>query len=346
MDKSNFKFLSFAGALIMAVGAAFPLRAQDQNDLKRGVARISLMDGEVSVRRGDTGEWVAGVINAPLMTDDRISTGQNSRAEIEFDSANVLRIGGNAEIHLALLENGNYKIEIPKGTVTFRVLRPSNAAVELNTPSVSVRPTHEGTFRITVTEDGESEITARSGDVEVFTPKGTQWVYAGQTMMARGDPSDPEFQMTGAIPIDDWDRWNDSRDQTLDTSKSYQYVPQGVYGAEDLDSAGTGLTWRHTDMCGGRLRWRRVGRRTGWGGGCGWIGMAGLGLATNRGVGRHIIMAAGFSMPVGLGVVSGRVGSAALLVAGDCRLLWIRRWGWRRGRLRLWQYWLGSAGSV
>jgi hypothetical protein len=245
------------GALLLAAGAAIPVRAQDPDDLKRGVARISLMEGEVSVRRGDSGEWVAGVINAPLLTDDRIATGQNSRAEIEFDAANVLRIGGNAEIHLALLENGRYQLEIARGTVSFRVLRPSNASVELNTPSVSVRPAHEGTFRLTVTEAGESEITARSGDVEVFTPKGTQWVYDGQTMMARGNPADPEFQITGAIPADDWDGWNDSRDRSEQSSNSYQYVPPGVYGAEDLDTSGVwtevppyGHVWRPTVAAG------------------------------------------------------------------------------------------------
>src|SRR5271165_5319319 len=175
------RFLVLAGALLLAVGAAIPARAQDSDDLKRGVARISLMDGEVSVRRGDSGEWVAGVINAPLMTDDRIATGQNSRAEVQFDAANILRIGGNAEIHLAMLENANFRMEIARGTITFRVLRASNAAVDLNTPSVSVRPARIGTYRVSVTESGESEITARAGDVEVFTPKGTQWVYAGQT---------------------------------------------------------------------------------------------------------------------------------------------------------------------
>ena len=256
--QANLRFLVLTGALLVAAGAAIPARAQDPEDLKRGVARISSMDGEVSVRRGDSGEWVAGVINAPLLTDDRIATGQNSRAEVEFDAANVLRIGGNAEVHLAQLETGRYQLEIARGTITYRVLRPSTARVELNTPSVSVRPAKEGTFRITVNEAGESEITARAGDVEVFTPKGSQWVYNGQTMMARGNMADPEFQMVSAIPYDDWDRWNDTRDRTLLQSNSYQYVPQGVYGAEDLDAAGTwsnvapyGYSWHPTVVAAG-----------------------------------------------------------------------------------------------
>jgi len=249
---AKFRLVAFTVGFLLAAGA-IPARAQDADDQKRSVARISVMEGEVSVRRGDTGEWVAGVINAPLLSDDRISTGANSRAEVQFDSANVLRIGANAEIHLAQLEAAQYRIEIAHGTTTFRVLRPMNVAVELNTPSVSVRPAKEGTFRITVNEAGESEITARVGDVEVFTPKGTQWVYTGQTMMARGSAADPEFQIVTAGPVDDWDRWNDTRDRSLQASTSNQYVPQGVYGAEDLDTAGTwanvapyGYVWRPT----------------------------------------------------------------------------------------------------
>src|SRR5689334_15317925 len=101
-------FRTAAVALLLSVGLFTPARAQDPDDMQRGVARISLMNGEVSVRRGDSGDWVAGVINAPLLSDDRISTAPNSRAEVQFDSSNMLRIGGNAEVHLAQLEAGRY----------------------------------------------------------------------------------------------------------------------------------------------------------------------------------------------------------------------------------------------
>src|SRR5579863_3660019 len=104
----NIRLLILSGAMVLAAAVFAPARAQDADDLKRSVARISLMEGEVSVRRGDTGEWVAGVINAPLLTDDRISTGPNSRGEVQFDAANVLRIGANTEIHLAQLEAARY----------------------------------------------------------------------------------------------------------------------------------------------------------------------------------------------------------------------------------------------
>src|ERR1035438_3265452 len=168
----NFRFLAFTGAMLSLAGSFTPACAKDPDDLKRGVPRISLINGDVSVRRGDSGEWVAGVINAPLLTGDRIATGTNSRSEVEFDSSNVLRIGGNAEVRLAQLESGIYHMEIAKGTVTYRILHASTSNAELDTPSISVRPSREGSYRISVNEAGETEVTARAGDVEVFPPRG------------------------------------------------------------------------------------------------------------------------------------------------------------------------------
>src|SRR5690348_11297305 len=101
MIRLKFRFLAIAGS-ILAVAAILPVRAQDADDMKRAVARISLMDGQVSVQRGDA-DWVAGIVNAPLMADDRIATGPNSRAEVQFDASHLVRIGGNAEIHLTQL---------------------------------------------------------------------------------------------------------------------------------------------------------------------------------------------------------------------------------------------------
>jgi len=58
-------------------------------------------------------------------------------------------------------------------------------------------------------------------------------------MVARGDPSDPEFQINNSIPFDEWDRWNTQRDSVVQRyTSSSRYVPQDVYGAEDLDPYG------------------------------------------------------------------------------------------------------------
>ncbi len=223
---------------LMMAGLASYTWADEDDGPGRGVARISVINGEVSVRRGDSGDLMAATINAPLVVQDTVLTGLSSRAEVQFDYANMIRLASMAEIRLAELEYERYLVQVVQGTVTFRVLRDTGAETEISTPSVSVRPMKKGTYRITVQPDGSSEITVRTGAAEIYTPRGTERLRSGRTMMARGSPSDPEFTMANNIPHDDWDRWNESRDRDLERARSYQYVSRDVYGAEDLDGHG------------------------------------------------------------------------------------------------------------
>src|SRR5690242_15800566 len=59
--------------------------APDPDAANHGTARISIMNGDVSVRRGDNGDFVAASVNAPLVVGDRVLTGPNSISEVQFD---------------------------------------------------------------------------------------------------------------------------------------------------------------------------------------------------------------------------------------------------------------------
>jgi len=212
---------------------------EDEEGPGRGVARISLMNGDVSVKRGDTADVVAAAINAPLMVNDRIMTGGGARAEIQFDSANLLRMGSVTEVQLAELEWQRYMIQIASGTVTFRVIRNLEAQVEINTPTVALRPLKKGEYRITVREDGTTEIIVRSGELEVVTPRGSERLKSGRMMLARGTSNDAEFQVVNAPPKDDFDRWNQDRDRYFERSQAYDNMSADIYGGEDLDGNGS-----------------------------------------------------------------------------------------------------------
>lgn len=231
-------------AAVLAAGSFSQGRAQDTQvppEAGRAVARISLINGEVSVRRGDSGDWVAAVANAPVSVDDHISTAAGARAEIQFDSANFLRLGANSEVQLAQMEQNRYQIQVARGIVDFSVLRQTDADIEVDTPAISVRPKERGNYRITVLDNGQSEVTVRAGQVEIYTPRGVETVTAGKTMFVRGDASNPEYQIVAAIAPDDWDRWNADRDRALDTAGKNvynRYVSPDVYGSESLEGYG------------------------------------------------------------------------------------------------------------
>src|SRR5467141_3127559 len=75
-----------------------------QINIPPGVARVSVIQGDVSVQRGDTGDWSAAALNQPLVAGDRISTGDRSKAELQLDHSNILRLGNNAHAKIATLE--------------------------------------------------------------------------------------------------------------------------------------------------------------------------------------------------------------------------------------------------
>ncbi len=214
---------------------ALPAFSQDPGDEPdHGVARLSLLSGDVTVRRGDSGEDIAAEPNAPLVARDHVFTENGARAEIQLDWANMFRLAPNSEARMATLADRDFRVELAAGTMTFRVLRDSNAQVEISTPTAAVRPKRQGTYRITVRDDYSTEITVRSGESDIFAGQDYSPLRSGQTLIVQGDPANPVRNFVGYLPHDDWDSWNESRDRDLERSDSYKYVSRDVYGADDL----------------------------------------------------------------------------------------------------------------
>src|SRR6267142_138116 len=67
----------------------------DDYDVKARVVRISLIHGDVSLKRQGNEDWETARLNAPLVEGDTISTGQNARVEIQIDARNFVRLAGD-----------------------------------------------------------------------------------------------------------------------------------------------------------------------------------------------------------------------------------------------------------
>jgi hypothetical protein len=214
---------------------------------EHGVARLSVVEGNVSVRQADNNEQSAAAVNGPLMKDDLVVTGENSRAEVQFDANNFVRVAPGSEVRFGEVQYHNYAIQVAAGTATYRVLHDSDAQVEISLPQVSARPTRQGAYRVTVMPDGTSSITVLQGEGEVYSSKGSEKITVGQTMMVRGSENDPEFQTVNSPALDEWDHWNEQRDQQLQRAVSPRYVSPDVYGTEDLDPYGS---WQYDQQYG------------------------------------------------------------------------------------------------
>jgi len=204
----------------------------------RPVARLSVVSGDASVRRGDSGDWVAAALNAPLMVGDSVSVAPSSAAEIQLDASNFARLAGDSEVRISEFETGRYQLQLVKGLVTYRVLRPYNGQIEIATPLAAVHPIGLASVRIEVAPDYTTRVVVRHGEAEVTTRRGGERVREGNMMLIKGSTDDPEFQVVYAQGVDQWDNWSDQRDAYLTRAQSPKYVSPDIYGTEDLDSYG------------------------------------------------------------------------------------------------------------
>jgi FecR protein len=223
-----------AGFLIMISSA---VNAQTQED--PGVARISLIHGDVSTQRGDSGDWGAAVLNAPVVAGDHVSTGDRSRAEVQLDYANILRLDERTQANLTGLSHTQIQVELGRGLANYSVFKDTEADVEIDTPNMSLHPNRrDGSYRITVVSDDQTEVLVRKGDAEVSTPQGRTHIEQGQLIVVRGTGNDTQYKIAEAPSRDDFDRWNSDRDNIIRNAEARRHTNRYYVGSEDLDSNG------------------------------------------------------------------------------------------------------------
>jgi FecR protein len=232
--------------------SALPATAAEQAPSKNGpgVARVSILDGQAVVQRGDSGKQVTATVNAPLLPGDYISTGTDSRAEVQLDGTAAVRLGGGVQARITANDPNNRQLQLADGTIELGLVRNGNP-VSIDTPSITVRAHEVGDYRVTIGKDGSSWVTARRGRAEVLTSHQTYALEPGRTLVARGSASDPSISYASEVGDDSFDDFNIKRDQTMiaaiDASPNVNpniagYDDLGAYG-QWQDVPGYGQSW-------------------------------------------------------------------------------------------------------
>jgi len=233
------KILAGIAALILALVGAGSAQAQAQAEVSPGVARISFIHGDVSTQRGDSGEWSAAALNAPLVNGDKVSTGNRSRAEVQLDYADIMRLADDTQINLATLTRTQIQIQVAQGLVNYSVFKGSEADTEIDTPNVAIRPSRgDGSYRILVNPGGETQVIVRKGEADISTPQGSTRVTQGQLITVQGTGDSVQYKVSEAPSKDDFDSWNKDRDNLIRNAQSWHNTNKYYTGSEDLDAYG------------------------------------------------------------------------------------------------------------
>jgi len=202
------------------------------------VARLNLVEGQVSFHPGSLDDWAPAVLNYPLTAGDHLWTEAGSRAELHAGST-VIRMDGGTEISFLNLDDQVVQVGVTQGSVNVRLwqLDPGDN-VELDTPNAVVTLQEPGSYTVTVQDEQTTAVAVRGGRVEVSASGNDFTVPAGQVANLSGSGS-IAYYLTPLEPPSPWDAWYASRDGREQRQASFQYVPRGMIGAEDLDDNGS-----------------------------------------------------------------------------------------------------------
>jgi len=171
---------------------------------------------------------------------DRIYTGQDGRAEIEFDDGSVFRLAENTDLEILSLNEDVIQVRLLLGLSTLTI--SGDADFEIDTPAAAFNPTRKGIYRFDVIENGDTDAIARSGELEAANNGFSRRIESGELLhVAGGDNGRPDLSQYDRR--DQWDEWTDRRDADLKAYASRSYLPDTVYmGASDLDRYGRWVT--------------------------------------------------------------------------------------------------------
>ena len=224
--------------IIASIALLFLGTASAQVEVSPGVARVSLIHGDVSSQRGDSGDWSAAALNQPVVAGDSVSTGDRSRVELQLDHADILRLGNNSQAKVATLTRTQIQVQVGQGLAYYSVFKESEAQIEIDTPNVAIRPTSkDGVYRIQVS-GGDTQVVVRKGSADISTPQGSTRLEKGQAATVRGTADEAEYKLVGAPSKDDWDSWNSERDSRIHSAQSWSRTNSYYVGSEDLDAYG------------------------------------------------------------------------------------------------------------
>ncbi|MDQ6785725.1 MAG: FecR domain-containing protein [Acidobacteriota bacterium] len=226
------------------------------------VARISFARGDVQIRRIGSRDWERAALNLPIVEGDEITTGGNSRLEIQFDSRNFLRLAENSYLKITTLKDEGIAASLSQGSLSLRVLQfdKSNRYFEVDAPQTTVAVELAGMYRIdagdarkqevrvAVTDGGEARLYSENSGFTLRNGRSARIFLEGNNI--------GEWETTDASRYaDDFDSWTLERDaviaKRLQNADYDKYYDRDVYGAEDLNENGEwiytkkyGYVWR------------------------------------------------------------------------------------------------------
>ncbi len=271
-------FLALLASLLISSGAAANNLDEDSTDYSQQarVARISLLSGDVQLKRAGNREWESADLNLPLVEGDQLSTGKDSRLEVQIDAYNFVRVEENSILTVVTLRDEGIAFSLAEGTATLRLSRFDGGReyFEVDAPKTTMAAEKRGLYRLDASRNssGASDvrITVRDGGrARIYSETSGFTLKDGRTarLFFDGTEEAGDWDLASAPALDGWDEWVEQREYALAQKLRYErrdtYYNSSLWGAEELDAYGDwsyagshGWVWRpHVTVINNYYNW-------------------------------------------------------------------------------------------
>ncbi len=225
------------------------MRAEDAHAPHAGRAvRLSSVDGTVRISQGEQVLAEQALANTPLFEGTRIETGDDGRAEIQFEDGTVARISPDSALTLSVLkgETGERDAEmlLNGGLAYFEMQGDSDSGhVRVRFGDSEVSAVGFTVLRINL-DKGPGELAVFSGNAHVEGGAIPALdLHGGQSVaLNANDPNN--YNLADSIEPDSWDAWNSDRDPALTSATA------GHTAANDNLPDNKNPTWSDLDQNG------------------------------------------------------------------------------------------------
>jgi hypothetical protein len=255
--------------IILAVVAVRAAIAQDATmqevavDPPGRVARLSFIEGQVSLGPAESEDWTDAVLNRPLTSGDKLWLDRDARAELETGSATV-HLDHGTGFRFVQLDDAVMLMSLTEGAASVRVRDlAERERVQVETPNAAVLLRRPGEYQFEVDPGTDRTIVrARSGEAEIRgggARSARSYVLRANEEGVFTGLDDLRAQIGVVAPRTAFESWAYDRAQDEDRAVSSRYVSREVVGYEDLDDYGE---WLHEPAYG--YVWRPLHVGYGW----------------------------------------------------------------------------------
>ncbi|MHB8815266.1 MAG: DUF6600 domain-containing protein [Steroidobacteraceae bacterium] len=209
------------------------------------VAQLNDAEGSVSLEPAGTDSWTSADLNRPLTLGDKLWSDQNSRAELDIGDA-VIRLGSTTGFSFLNLDDQTAQMQVTAGTAIVHVRSlASGEQDEIDTPNLALTLEQPGTYRVQVSDSGDSTIVEVEDGEALATGGGQSYPIAAQQSVTFTGTNTLAADYASLGAPDAFDDWSMQRDQQQQqqAAAAQEYVSPDTVGADDLGTYGS---WEST----------------------------------------------------------------------------------------------------